>query len=354
MTEYSAIVCETADHVLSVESGDSIPNADIAWKGALEAGLHRLLVSETHGGLGDDFETAAAVASRYGAHAASIPLLDTIVCNWAFAHAGLPITDAPAVLVPGTFIEAQVSGDRTISWKRHFHVPMIVGTPKILIALEAPGGPSVAVLESLRPNAMTTSLAGEPCGRISACSAVRTLDIARLPSGLPSLVDLGALLKAAAIAGALEKILELTLSYANSRIQFGRPIGQFQAVQHMITRISSETVAASVAIREAARIFSSARGPFAVATAKAFASEIAGSLPSLAHQVHGAIGYCEEFVLHRLSRRIWSWREQMGDEIYWQEALGSLILDHCGDLWHVLTDGERLTANGPGSNDVDL
>jgi acyl-CoA dehydrogenase len=352
MTEHSVIVCETADRVLSVESGDSISGAAGAWQGAVETGLHRLLVSEPEGGLGDDFETAAMLASRYGAHAQSIPLLDVIVCNWIFSHAGLPITDAPAVFVPGASIEARVAEDHTLSWKRHFHVPMVVGAPQILIALELSGGPSIAVLDSSLPNAMTTSLAGEPYGRIGACSAVLPLALVPLPSGLPSVLDLAALLKAAAIAGALERILELTVSYANSRVQFGRPIGQFQAVQHMISRMSGETVAASVAIREAARMLGGDRGPFAVATAKAFIGEIAGTLPTLAHQVHGAIGYCEEFVLHRLTRRIWSWREQMGDEIYWQEALGSLILDNREDLWHVLTDDEHPTARRPESSDA--
>jgi acyl-CoA dehydrogenase len=339
MTEHAAIVCEMADHVLSVDSGDPISNADAAWKKAVEAGLHRLLAGETDGGLGDDFEAAAVAASRYGANAASIPLLDTMACNWAFTHGGLPVTDLPAVLVQGAAIEAQVSEDRTLSWKRHFHVPMVAGEPVILIALEVSGVPSFAVLGNHRPDSMNVSLAGEPCGRIGPCSGARPDAIASLPSGLPSLLDLTALLNAAAIAGALDKILELTLSYANSRVQFGRPIGQFQAVQQMITRISGETVAASVAVREAARMFGSARGAFAVATAKAFAGEIAGTLPGLAHQVHGAIGYCEEFVLHRLTRRVWSWREHVGDEFYWQQALGALVLDRPADLWHVLAEG---------------
>jgi hypothetical protein len=305
----------------------------------VEVGLHRLLVCERDGGLGDDFEAAAVAAFRYGAHAASIPLLGTIVCNWAFTHGGLPVTDAPAVLVHGASIEAQVSEDRSISWKRDFHVPMVVVAPTILIALESSGGRSFAVLEKLRPDSMTTSLAGEPWGRIGACSGVRPREIATLPSALPSLMDLAALLNAAAITGALDKILELTLSYANARVQFGRPIGQFQAVQQMITRISSETVAASVAVREAARMLGSAHGSFAVATAKAFAGEIAGTLPSLAHQVHGAIGYCEEYALHRLTRRVWSWREQVGDEFYWQQVLGAYVMDHHADLWHVLAEG---------------
>jgi acyl-CoA dehydrogenase len=347
MTELAAMVCETADRVLAVEAGGAAAAAGGLWQAAVEAGLHRLLVSELHGGIGEDFVVAAALAARYGAHAASIPLLETIVCNWACAHAGLPIHDTPAVLVLAGAVEAQVIGDDSIAWQRDFQVPTIAGVPRVLIIVPTSAGTSIALLDELRPDTTTTSLAGEPYGRIRASRGAHLLALGRLPRGLPSAADLGALLKAAAIAGALEKILDLTLSYADARVQFGRPIGQFQAVQHMITRISGETVAASVAIREAARQFAGARGPFAVATAKAFASEIAGTLPGLAHQVHGAIGYSEEYVLQRLSRRIWTWREQMGDEIHWQEVLGDLVLAaDSADLWHLLTNNQ-LTPESP-------
>jgi acyl-CoA dehydrogenase len=55
----------------------------------------------------------------------------------------------------------------------------------------------------------------------------------------------------------------------------------------------------------------------------------------LAHQVHGAIGTTREHPLHRLTLRLWSWRDDFGSERHWQQELGRLVLD--SDPWEVIT-----------------
>jgi len=60
-----------------------------------------------------------------------------------------------------------------------------------------------------------------------------------------------------------------------------------------------------------------------VAAAKARVGEAAGIVAEQAHQVHGAMGYTHEHQLHHFSRRLWAWRDEFGNETYWQQRLGT-------------------------------
>lgn len=58
----------------------------------------------------------------------------------------------------------------------------------------------------------------------------------------------------------------------------------------------------------------------------------------IAHQVHGAIGFTHEHILHQSTRRVWSWREEFGTETEWSERLAALLtkVDH-NKLWSFIT-----------------
>lgn len=78
-----------------------------------------------------------------------------------------------------------------------------------------------------------------------------------------------------------------------------------------------------------------------VATAKARCSEAALAVAELAHAIHGAIGFTEEYDLQLYTRRLHAWRQTAGSEAYWQEAAGQALLAHEGltlDLVRRITD----------------
>ena len=140
------------------------------------------------------------------------------------------------------------------------------------------------------------------------------------------------------IAGALERTLAYALSYANERVQFGRPIGKFQAVQHMLALLAGQAAAASAIADAAVEASAQAPGEFAVAAAKARAGEAAGKGAEIAHQVHGAMGFTREHSLHYVTRRLWAWRDEFGNETYWQKRLGRMVAAKGADaLWPLLT-----------------
>jgi alkylation response protein AidB-like acyl-CoA dehydrogenase len=124
-------------------------------------------------------------------------------------------------------------------------------------------------------------------------------------------------------------------------VQFGRPIGKFQAIQQQLALLAEEAAAALVAVESAAQCIAEGRSSadFAMAAAKIRAGEAAGRVAEIAHQVHGAIGFTEEHSLHHLTRRLWSWRDEFGDEAYWALSLGRLVAKAGGvGLWPLITE----------------
>ena len=78
----------------------------------------------------------------------------------------------------------------------------------------------------------------------------------------------------------------------------------------------------------------------ALAAAKIRAGEAAGAVAEIAHQVHGAIGFTHEHSLHRLTRRLWSWRDEFGTESHWSRELGRTVMAAGADtLWPTITAG---------------
>jgi acyl-CoA dehydrogenase len=133
----------------------------------------------------------------------------------------------------------------------------------------------------------------------------------------------GAALRAMSMAGALERVLLQTVEYARTRVQFGKPIASFQAIQQQLAVLAGHTAAAGMAAEAA---IGDLENPPALArtaaAAKIRCGEAVGAATSIAHQVHGAIGITKEHSLHFATRRLWSWRAEFGSETYWAEQLG--------------------------------
>jgi acyl-CoA dehydrogenase len=132
----------------------------------------------------------------------------------------------------------------------------------------------------------------------------------------------GAALRAQQIAGVLERVTEMAVQYALDRTQFGRPIGRFQAIQQNLAILAGQTAAAVAAADMAAEAVGEAIHLIPIAAAKSRCGEAAGVGASIAHQVFGAIGFTHEHSLHFFTKRLWSWRDEFGNETVWQRLLG--------------------------------
>ncbi|GIK80525.1 MAG: acyl-CoA dehydrogenase family protein [Xanthobacteraceae bacterium] len=341
MNELGAILVDTADRVFQHAQKHLDGRFDAAvWDLTESAGLDRILLPEDEGGVGDAFPDAVAVAMRLGANAAAIPLIESMVANWVLSHAGLAVPDGPKSIVVASAGELpKLGAGGVLSFGQLLEVPWGSAVRTSVVVAAQEGDCRIVRLDQPLTGDTRTTLAGEPL--TLANGHTRTADAVgdwRFDPELP--LALLALLKAAAIAGAADSIVSMTIEYANTRTQFGRRIAAFQAIQHMIARMASEAAAAAAAVQRAAHDFGAGNSVFAAAVAKSRASEAAGTIASAAHQVHGAIGFTAEHTLHHFTRRVWTWREDAGNETYWYARLGTAALQADGKtLWSGLVSG---------------
>ena len=151
---------------------------------------------------------------------------------------------------------------------------------------------------------------------------------------------LGAAARAVQIGGAAQAVLDWSVKHAGERVQFGRTLDKFQAVQQLLARLAADATTVSVAA-DAAVLALAEQAPGAellVAAAKAEASALALEVARAGHQVHGAIGYTAEHPLGEHTKRLWSWRQEFGNELYWRHRIAGLIDEASGQLWPLLTN----------------
>lgn len=311
------------------------------WEALEVVGLTRSALPEDAGGSGLEFADAMLVLRRCAYHAAPVPLAETMLAGRLLASAGLAVPDgaltvAPVVQSDRLEISESVSG-LTLSGIAH-RVPWGDSCAWVAVVAEHNGRPMIALISTEGCVGRTEkNLAGEPrtqlCFDAAPVHACAPLDDARA-----RLENEGALYRSVQMAGALERILEYSLQYANERVQFGRPIGKFQAVQHLLAVLAGQVAASSAAADVAVEASSDKANEFAVSVAKSRAGEAAGKGAEIAHQVHAAMGYTREHNLHYSTRRLWSWRDEFGNEFYWQTRLGRFVAANGPDaLWPMLT-----------------
>jgi alkylation response protein AidB-like acyl-CoA dehydrogenase len=307
------------------------------WQALEQAEVTRACVPESLGGAGADLRIAAACVREAARHAAPVPLAETLAAGWLLGEGGIPCPSGPLATAAGEGLS--LASDGTLSGSVR-GVAFGRLAAHLVVLAENARGTSVALLEAgacaWRPG---VNLAGEPRDDLSLTGAVPVATATIAGLGADSARLLGAGLRAVQIAGACASVLASTVDYVNTREQFGRPLGRFQAIQQAVAELAGEAGAAEAAAAAAAEILAE-RGPgdgetrLAVAAAKVRSGEAAARVAAIAHQAHGAMGFTREFALQRLTRRLWAWRDEHGDEQEWALVLGRAALARGADaLW---------------------
>ena len=311
------------------------------WRALEQVGLDRAALPEEAGGSGLDFEDAMLALRRSAYHAAPVPLAETMLAGRLLAAAGLAVPQGALTVAPvrnSDRLEFVHSTSGTTVVGAVHRVPWGKQCAHAVVAGELDGKGMVGLIStSGAAAAVEKNLAGEPRALLKFDRAP-LLALAPLDGALSRLETEGALYRSVQMAGALERALEYSLQYANERVQFGRPIAKFQAIQHMLAVMAGQAAAASAAADAAVEASRDAPDEFAVAVAKSRVGEAAGKGAEIAHQVHGAMGYTREHNLHYSTRRLWSWRDEFGNETYWQSRLGRAVAAQGADaLWPMLS-----------------
>jgi acyl-CoA dehydrogenase len=296
-------------------------------------GLTRLTGAEASGGSGATWREAAVLLGSAAAHAAAVPLGEhDLLAGWLLEQAGMEPAEGSstaALLDSAGEAHGVAWGDQVewlvLSWERGGQW-LVAKVPSSTVTV-APG----------------TNLAGQPRPSV----AVDVSSLAGIPVGPSTPTEFllrGALARCLQVCGAMERIVELCERHATHRVQFGRPLTRFQAVQHLIADVAAESAlaraATAAAVAEAAASdFTSPTLPFSVAAARSCAGHAAGTVVRNAHQVHGAIGTTLEHELQEFTKPVLAWRGEFGSMRYWDEFLTDLAIDAGRNVWSLVANG---------------
>lgn len=264
------------------------------WEILESNGFHDLAATDN----GLELAEAFAVFKVAGRHALPLPLVEVVLANRWLGNAeqfvSVGVVDGNAV--------------HQVPWGRNCDA---------VIGVDTNGTCTVLTDCEVTPS---TNAAGEPRDLVVSSTARRL-------ESTDACFEMLALGRVVQMAGALERMLDFALQYAMEREQFGRPIAKFQAIQHNLALMAAEVAAAGKAADAAVDACGDHRFVYEVAAAKARTGEAAGICAEIAHQVHGAMGFTHEHQLHHFTRRVWAWRDELGNETFWRRRLGEHVAE---------------------------
>jgi alkylation response protein AidB-like acyl-CoA dehydrogenase len=237
------------------------------WKLLCEqVGAAALVVPEELGGAGGELADAAVVLEELGKALVPTPLLGTTLAELALLAADEPDADALEGLADGTTIGTVVFD------------PGYVVNGEIADVVIAATGTTLSRWTNFTAHRIQ---AMDPTRRLARVEPTDTSDI----GSDPGLADIAAILLAAEQIGAATKCLDLTVDYTKDRVQFGRPIGSFQALKHRMADLYVAVQSAHAVVNDAVA------GPSATsaALARVAASEAFSKVAAEAVQMHGGI-----------------------------------------------------------------
>jgi acyl-CoA dehydrogenase len=348
VAEVENIVVETAEKIFADLADAQTINHDTKgswkaplWQALMEAGLPLSWVPEACGGSGASLAEGFGVLGAAGRFAIAVPLAETMLAGWLLSQADIASPDGMMTVAPaGPKDMITLGADGTLSGRAR-GVPFATDAKHIAVLAQGSGGLSIALVEAgaCRIEA-GLNLGGDGNDTVT-FSAVAPVAIKPAPKNFDhtTLLLMGGVARSLQIAGALETLLDVSVRYSNERVAFEKKISKFQAVQHNLAKLAGESAAALAAATSAADTIANCKAFddavfLEAASAKIRCAEAAEKGAAIAHQVHGAIGFTLEHILHRYSLRALAWRDDFGSESYWAVELGKMVAARGADeLW---------------------
>lgn len=292
------------------------PVARALWAQIDALGFADALVPEAQGGAGLGLREVFGMLLTAGGHTLPLPLADTLLARALLAEAGIPRLRGAIALAEVTVgTDGQVQASTVRMGRCAEQVLACTATEARLLPTAAAQAKSAGFVLDARMNWPADAWAAAPVLH-------QSVDV-RLWQACTT---------AALMAGSMLAVFQRTLQYANDRVQFGRPIGKFQAIQHQLSVLAEEAFAARMAAQIGCQAAGRSPDLVRVAVAKARTGEAAVQVAALAHSIHGAIGFTAEFDLQLHTRRLHTGRQTAGAEGYWQDRLGEALAAHPGLL----------------------
>ena len=276
------------------------------WGEIVENGFHQLGSARS----GTDAADLYAFLKVCGRFSVPLPIAEVLLSNQWLASEG---TEASTATETGSdFASIGRLNDTSIN-----QVPWGRKATKVLGVVA--DSHKVLVMDAPSINEQGNNLAGEAHDTFLLAGTEREIELEDSPFAQMALA------RTNLMAGGLQATLDLGLQFASERSQFGRSISKFQAIQHSLAVVAAEVAAAQRAADAAVDALGTDRFIDEVSASKARVGEAVGIVAEQVHQVHGAMGFTYEHRLHHFTRRLWAWRDEWGNEFYWQAKLGSRL-----------------------------
>jgi alkylation response protein AidB-like acyl-CoA dehydrogenase len=346
-----------SEFVREVEAGDAGYSPE-HWREMAALGWLGIAIPAEHGGGDGRFLDLYPLYEEMGRFLVPSPHLDAVaVAGATILAAGnddqrsslLPAIAAGELLVIPAVLEAEgelapdaIAGAATrrdgsfVVTATKLLVPFARSADQFLVPVHVDGSDGISLL---LVDAHANGVSCEPLPNIAghALSVVR-FDAVSTPldnlvgaegDGWPPLQDAmvqAAVLQTATIVGAARAVLEMTNQYAKDRVQFGHPIGQYQAVQYLVSDILLDLHRADLLAKQAAfRIDAGKSYRREAAIAVAFGKRAAAHLHRQAHEVHAGVAFIDEHDLQLYSRRSKFWENHLGDARHHEELIAAAL-----------------------------
>ena len=344
--------------VRDMEEDDRGFTADM-WQKIAQVGWLGLIVPEEHGGTGQNLVDLGILLEEVGHGVMPGPFFNTALTTVAILDAGsdaqkadyLPriaagdLIATTAILEPysrldanGINLEAAASGDGyTLNGTKMF-VENAHAADLLLVAART-GGSGEDGITLLLVDAQSDGVSVDKLKTIATDNQCEvTFNNVSVPganvlgeagngwSVLRLLLQKGAALRCCQMVGALQEVLDMTVEYVKNRVQFGRPIGSFQAIQHYCANMATDVDGSRFITYQAIwRLGEGLPSDLEVSSAKAWVSDSAQRVAATAHQCHGAIGFTQEHDLQLFTRRLKAWEVSFGDGDYHRERVAQAM-----------------------------
>ena len=248
-----------------------------------QVGAAALVIPEELGGAGGELADAAIVLQELGRGLVPSPLLGTTLAELALLAAPEPDAATLEGLAEGTSIGALV-----------LDADYVVNGDVADVVVAASNGPDGRLSRWTRFSAQPVATM-DPTRRLA---RLRAEEVEAIGTD-PGIADIAAILLAAEQIGAAERCLELTVEYTKNRVQFGRPVGSFQALKHRMADLYVAVATARAVVSDAC----DAPTPTNAATARLAASEALCAVAAEGIQLHGGIAITWEHDMHLYFKR---------------------------------------------------
>jgi len=330
---FDKILLKNVDHHLRLNLEPNSTQFKTLKNEIISSELTKLLVKEDLGGAGMTLTDIIPIIQLSAQYGTPVPFIETIISNFLLSELNIKAENDFITLTNKTenilIKKDKISGNFK-------SIPYLHLAEKILVETEIKNQKYIILFKKGGKLTLQKNFLSEPKFDLDA-SELEIISMMEKPEPI-DVQNLLINVRSIQSFGAMEKILKLCIEYCSQRKQFGRTLSKFQMIQNHISEIALEVAASGASLSTLKNNNKNFYNLKSTAIPKIRTGIASGKVIALSHQVHGAMGFTKEYELSYFTKALNSWRNEFGNEIYWQNILGKLFLNQNKNFWEFLNN----------------